>query len=100
FAAGLAAELVAGDPIDAVAVDAIELESDALAARRRRDLQLAPVPAHAVLRECAAECLRAVIRAAAPVERQLDSPVVRQVDAAPDAVIERGVRGPVAVAGL
>lgn len=99
-AARLAMQEVAVDPDDAVAEHAVELERDAPAACRRRERELAPVPADAVLRERAADRLRAVWRAAAFAERQFHRPVVRQIDAAPRAVLEVGRRRAVAVAGL
>ena len=99
-AAGLAPQVVPVDPDDAVAEDAVELQRDAPTLRRRRDGQLAPVPADAVLGERAADRLRAMGRAAALAERQFHRPVVRQVDAAPRPVVEVRRGGPVAEAGL
>src|SRR4029079_8165641 len=60
----------------------------------------APVPCDAVLREGSAEGLESVRAVGAPIERELDRPIVREVDAAPAGVAERDAGRTDARAGL
>ena len=83
-----------------VAEGAVELDRDAPAQVAGRNLELAPVPAHAGLRIAAAEGLVAVRFLLLVAHKgQLDRPVVRQVQRAPLGVVELGL-GKVEVAGL
>src|SRR6185369_7248568 len=96
IAALVAAEAVAVDPDDAVAEHAIELDGDAAAEVRLGDLEGAAIPADAVLGMIGTDGAKTVLAeflVPLGIERQFDRPVVREVDGAPVAVIERGAGG-------
>ena len=102
----VAALVVADEPaVDedrSVAVHAVELEPEAPTGLGggSRQRERPAVPGDAVLREGAAEGLEAVPAVAAPIEGQLDGPIVREVDAAPARVAEHDAGRTDARAGL
>lgn len=103
IAAGVAPDDVAVAKHHAIAEHAVEHQADALAQIAGRDLQHAPIPAHAVFRKARAQRLVAVrgrrvffghrggdrLR----TEGQGHGPVVRQVHLLPVAVVEGQLRG-------
>ncbi len=78
------------DPHPAVHVRAVELEEDPPAPPGRRGGEGFPVPAGAAVEESAAGAGGRVF-----AERERDAPIVRQVQAAPRRIIQRGIRAPV-----
>ena len=74
------------DPHDAVAEDAVELDTDALAKIALRDVERAAIPADAVLGEIRADREASVLDVLALVllhQRQFDAPVVREIHDSP-----------------
>ena len=83
-----------------VAERTVQLQPEPPAGVGRRQIKRAPVPADAVLRERFAQRFRAMGGIALRVERQLDGPIVRQVDPAPTGVAVDHARRPDARARL
>ena len=71
-----------------VAINSVELDADAAAEIGLGNREGLAIPPDAVLRKVAADGLGAVITVPSPIEWQLDSPVMRQVDRAPRPVVE------------
>ena len=83
-----------------VAERAVELQPDALAAVRLRQVERPAIPADARRGKPGPDRLETVAHVPRRVERQLDRPVVRQVDRAPGGIIEIGARRPLIDAGF
>ena len=102
---GIVAALVMADEpaVDVkrrVAKRAVELQPDALAAVRLRQVEGPAIPANARRGKSGADRLEAVTHIRRRVEGQLDRPVVRQVDRAPCGIIEILARRPFIDAGF
>ena len=82
-------EVVAVEHDDGIAEHAVEFQRDAPAGIGGGQVEDAPVPADAGRRIIAAQRIRAVVGERARVfERQLDGPIVRQIDLLPGTVVE------------
>jgi hypothetical protein len=83
-----------------VAENAVELERYVSPAIRFCDVELPPVPAHAIFGERATEGFVTVTVATFCVERKLDRPVVGQIDFAKTSVVEVWIGRSVSEPGL
>ena len=86
---GMPAQAGAVDPDDAVAIHAVELEPDRFAFVLGGDREGATIPADRVT-DLRADRFVAVALVRVLIERQLDNPVVGQIDLPPGAVVEIG----------
>ncbi len=100
-AAAVAADVEAVEDHHRLAVGAVELEGDALACVVCRKLENAAIPADARRGIVAAQRIEAFAEQRGIVlERQLDGPVVRQIDGLPVAVVEGEAPGGKKIARL